>query len=73
MELEDQLLNIRQVLAQTNDKLNRKTEALKIAGKDAINARADCEAAEARTSSFIKQIGFLNKVVEDTEVSCVSE
>jgi hypothetical protein len=71
-DLEQQVTSLRQSLAQTNDKLNRKTEALKIAGKNAVNARADAEAAEARTSGFIHQIAALRKVIDDTEV-CIEK
>ena len=51
MELENNCLIFGIFLAQTNDKLNRKTEALRMVGKDAINDRADSEAADDQTSS----------------------
>ena len=51
VELENNCLIFGIFLAQTNDKLNRKTEALKMVGKDAINDRADSEAADDQTYS----------------------
>ena len=52
--------------------MKRLTEALRIAGQNAANAKADAEAAEHKTSSLTRQISLIKGTFEDTKRTCES-
>eukprot|EP00984_Skeletonema_dohrnii_P015457 scaffold6689_cov79-Skeletonema_dohrnii-CCMP3373.AAC.1 len=53
--------------SQTQSKIDRTLEALKIAGANAANARAEADAANARAESLNGQLNDLQAVIEDTK------
>lgn len=55
--------------SQTQSKIDRTLEALKIAGANAANARAEADAANARAESLNGQLNDLQAVIEDTKNS----
>ena len=52
--------------------MKRITEALRIAGQNAANAKADAEAAEQKTSLLTRQISLIKGTLEDTKRTCES-
>lgn len=56
--------------SQTQSKIDRTLEALKIAGANAANARAEADAANARAESLSGQLNDLQAFIEDTK-SCM--
>ena len=53
--------------SQTQSKIDRTLEALKIAGANAANARAEADAANARVESLNGQLNDMQAVIEDTK------
>lgn len=56
-----------QNVKQLQSKIDRTLEALKIAGVNAANARAEADAANARTNSLSEQLNDFQELVDDTK------
>jgi len=61
---------LREASATTSAKMGRTTEALRIAGQNAANARADADAAEARAASLVSQINSMTSILDETKRTC---
>lgn len=55
-----------QTAIQLQSKIDRTLEALQIAGTNAVNARAEADAADARAESFASQLNDLQSIIEET-------
>jgi len=63
---------IREVSANTSAKMTRTREALRIAGQNAANARADADATEARAASLASQVNSMKSILDETKRTCDS-
>ena len=59
--------SLRESANASNERLERTVEALRLAGANAANARADADAAEAYAASLASQLESLRHVVHDTK------
>lgn len=59
--------SLRESGTASNERMERTVEALRIAGTNAANARADADAAEAYAASLASQLESLRHVVEETK------
>lgn len=60
-------VSLREAASASNERMERTLEALKIAGTNAANARADADAAEACAASMATQLQALRDVVDETK------
>ena len=58
---------LRQAAAGTAQRMERTTHALRIAGQNAANARADADGAEATAATLATQLQAFQEVVEETK------
>lgn len=63
---------LREAATASSERLERTVEALRIAGANAANARADADAAEAYAASLATQLKTLRNVVDETKRSSES-
>jgi len=63
---------LRDASAASSARMVNLTEALRIAGEKAANARADADAAEARSSSLATQLKSFKSVLNETKVTVES-
>lgn len=61
---------LREASATQTSRMERTTEALRIAGVNAANARADADAAIARASSLATQLSSMKTVLADMKRTC---
>lgn len=61
--------SLREASSAANNRMERTLEALKIAGQNAANARADANAAESFAASLAHQVESLRSTVEETKRS----
>jgi septal ring factor EnvC (AmiA/AmiB activator) len=61
---------LRDAASTASDRMQRTAEALKIAGVNAANARADADAAEVRAASLASHVKSFRTIVEDTRKTC---
>lgn len=59
--------SLREAASASNQRMERTVEALRIAGTNAANARADADAAEACAASMATQLQALRDVVDETK------
>ena len=59
--------SLRESANSSNERMERTIEALRIAGTNAANARADADAAEAYAASLASQLESLRHVVQETK------
>lgn len=59
--------SLREAASASNERMERTIEALRIAGTNAANARADADAAEACAASMASQLQALRDVVDETK------
>ena len=58
---------LREAASSSSERLERTVEALRIAGSNAANARADADAAEAYASSLATQLKTLRNTIDETK------
>jgi len=59
--------SLRESTAASNDRMERVTDALRIAGQNSASARCDADAAESYASSLATQLESLRSVVDETK------